>query len=325
MTPIVKQVRRFAELNTDAILQPDCLIFTTSDVDGLIGYKIHSKTAVALGDPLCAPHDKQRLAKAFKSYCENHNLHVVYAIVSKYFAQLAMHQFCKVQIQYGNHLILDPSIDLLKKTGRKAILLRGKFRQAAREGVGVNEYLGNDPELEKIVEKIGHEWLNNRKGPQVHLARLNLLGHREGKRWFIARQKGKIVGFLLLNEIQSRQGYLLNNVITAKDAAHGCSEMLIVSALQQLQKEGCQHISIGPVTTQELNGMVGLNLLSKLLVKGTFKIAKNIFHLDRQAVFWDKFQPQIEPSFILFSKVNYQTVKALLQAMHVSFLNRSSK
>ena len=60
---LVELVRKWAEVNTDGILEKTTQIFSVPHIDGIIGYRIELKNAVVYGDPVCAPIDKIALAK----------------------------------------------------------------------------------------------------------------------------------------------------------------------------------------------------------------------------------------------------------------------
>ncbi len=66
----------------------------------------------------------------------------------------------------------------------------------------------------------------------------------------------------------------------------------------------------------------GLGILSSWFLHKIFKAVKALFHLDGQRVFWEKISPQEEPSFVLFDKINYRTVKALMLSMNVKLSNK---
>jgi lysylphosphatidylglycerol synthetase-like protein (DUF2156 family) len=141
---------------------------------------------------------------------------------------------------------------------------------------------------------------------------------RLGKRWFYAQKDTQIVGILILSQLQSTNGWLLNNVLITKDAPNGISELLVISMLQILSKEDCQSVTAGPVPAFQLGEINGLNCFSAKLARGIYKIAKHIFHLSGREAFWKKFQPETLPSYLLFPDRNlsYTSIKSLLKALN---------
>jgi lysylphosphatidylglycerol synthetase-like protein (DUF2156 family) len=316
---VLALVRKWGDVNTDGLLEETCQTFFIPEIDGFIGYKIESGHAVVFGDPVCSPNDKIVLAKAFDKDCKTKNLGVVYSIVSQDFAEWASKNSSAIAIEFGNKFILDPHKNPTTKTGSKAVLVRKKVKQALKEGVEIKEYIGNDPLIEKQIEEVALNWVQKRRGPQIYLSRITLFNDRMGKRWFYAQQGGSIVGLLLLNELQAKNGWLLNNVMI-NGTARGISELLVVATLEALDKEGCRFVLAGPAPAKRLNKIEGVGGVKSTLVQLIFKMARYVFQLDGLATFWDKFQPQYESSFLLFPNKNlrFSSIKALMQALNAN-------
>lgn len=313
---VVALVRKWAEVNTDGILDKTTQIFSVPHIEGLIGYRVALRTAVVYGDPVCAPSEKIALAKEFESYCRSQRMKMIYIITSEEFARLATKEFSCSLIEFGKKFILDP----MKYGDSKTTLLRKKLRQSFNKGVTVHEYLGNDPQIERSIEQIATQWVESRKGLQIYLAKPSLFADRLGKRWFYAKQGEQIIGFALLNKIQSQGGWLLNNVMVCKDGPSGVSEHLVTSALESAGLEQCRSIIIGPVPAHELGEIIGIGQAIISLTKWTFKILKNVGRLNGHQVFWEKFQPEFKSSYLLFPKNQFRpsSVIALLRALNIT-------
>ncbi len=316
---LVNTVRKWGDVSTDGILDAKCQIFTDPHIDGLIGYRIEAGNAVVFGDPVCAAADKPRLAKAFQQFCRDQKIGVVYLIVSEEFANWAAQNMRSVLIDFAERFELNPQSNPVDHTGSNPGLVRKKVRHALKEGAFVQEYLGDDLAIEKAIESVAITWQKARLGPQVFLAQFTFFNDRVGKRWFYAKQGEKIVGMLILNQLQAQNGWFLNNVMITKDAPHGISELLVISTLQALAKEQCQSVIIGPVPRQQLGKISGLGRFSEIITRWVYKLAKNIFNLGGHEAFWGKFQPTIYPSYLLFPEKNlsFSSIKALLKALNV--------
>jgi lysylphosphatidylglycerol synthetase-like protein (DUF2156 family) len=212
--------------------------------------------------------------------------------------------------------MLDAKEDPLARTGSKAVLVRKKVKHALNAGVEVHEYLSEDPEVEKQIEVTGTSWLHARKGAQIYIAHLDFFHHREGKRWFYATHEGKVIGFLILNQLQASSGWLLNNLIVTPEAPSGTSELLITTTFKALGAEESTRILVGPVTTERLHKISGLGSFSTWLTRSLFRALKMVFRLQGQTVFWEKFQPTQEPCCLIFEKINLRTIRALMRAMN---------
>jgi lysylphosphatidylglycerol synthetase-like protein (DUF2156 family) len=315
---LVKQLRRWGDLNTDAILDCECKRFSTPNIDGFIGYRLESNCAVVFGDPICEQDNQLELAQAFKDYCKEQNWDIIYTIISQKFANKLKEKSKGIFIQFGNKLILDPFPNHLERTGPNGVLVRKKVKHAHKDGITVQEYLGQDPHLEEAIQQVGKNWLTSRHGAQIYISHLNFFNDREGKRWFYALKDDKIVGFLILNEIQENRGWLLNNLILSPEASSGVSELLITSALHALEAENCRYVAIGPVTAKEIVSIMGTGKITSSFLRLCFKTALKMFHLDGQRIFWDKFLTVNEPSYLMFEKICFRTIRALFRALNVS-------
>jgi lysylphosphatidylglycerol synthetase-like protein (DUF2156 family) len=313
---LVELVRKWAEVNTDGILDKTTQIFSVSHIEGVIGYRIELGNAVVYGDPVCSSMDKVALAKEFERFCRDRKMQVIYVIVSEEFANLAIEHLSFSLIEFGKKFILDP----LNYVDSKIPLLRKKVRQSSRKGIEIYEYAGDDLQIEQSMEQVATAWVQSRKGVQMYLAVPSLFADRLGKRWFYAKHEGRIIGFALLNKLQSHQGWLLNNVMVSKDAPSGVSEHLVISALQTLEKEQCRCVLIGPVPTKELGKVIGLGQIAILLAGWTFKALKKIGRLDGHEIFWEKFQPELRSSYLLFPKNRFRLsgIIALLRAFNIT-------
>lgn len=317
---LVEWVRRFGGSCSDAILDPLCSIFTLPGLDGLIGYRFESSSAIVYGDPLCAWEDIPRLVEAFEAFCYERKIrNIIYVIASEPFARWAIQNSCAALVEFGQEIILDPHDDPKAKTGVHASLVRRKVRHAQKEQVVVEEYIGDNSELERQLEDVGAAWLRGRKGLQIHISHVHLFDHRVGKRWFYARQGEHIIGVIVLNQLQSKQGWLINHLMPIPNAAHGTPELLLSTVLDTLASEGCHYVTFGAVPTSLLGEMMGLSSLYQHVARFSFKLMSRFFHLDGKMKFWEKFDPQSRPSYLLFSQssIGLRDVWALMRALNV--------
>lgn len=313
-------IRKWGDVNADGLLDESCQIFSIHGVEGFIGYKIESSNAVVFGDPVCAPEEKPLFAHAFQNYCESQKIGIVYAIVSQEFADWALKNLsAATSIEFGEKFILDPQNNPLDKSGPKAVLVRKKVKHAIKEGITVKEYLTQDPHIEQGINEVADEWLQKRHGPQIFLSHLNLFKDRVGKRYFYAEQRGKIIGLIVLNAMQAKNGWMLNNLMISLGSPNGLSELLVVTALQTVGTEGSQHVVVGPLVGYQLGKIVGMGEIKATMTRWLFKFLKVVFRLEGQRTFWTKFQHNIEGCYIIFPKNNlgFMSIKALLQALNV--------
>lgn len=317
---IVEIVRKYAGSMADAILDPSCQYFSTPNVEGIIGYRQELDSMVVFGDPVCASQDIPVLTKAFHEFCESKGKSVVYISASESFAKWAIQNVCHTMIEAGKECYINPQNDPRAQTGTHASLVRRKVKHAQKEDVVVLEYLKSDVMVQGAIEEVGKEWLHSRKGPQIYISHVHLFDNPKGKRWFYAKKNNEVVGVVLLNQLQSRNGWHLNHLMITPEAPHGTSELLVVSALDTVRNEGCHYVTFGTVPSKHLGKMEGMGKLSAWVTKFLFQCTRMIFHLDGHLSFWEKFHPEHLPVYILFSqsKVKIREMVGLMKAMNIS-------
>lgn len=315
---LIELIRKWGDVNTDGLLEESCQIFSIHGIEGFIGYKIESSNAIVLGEPVCAPEEKPVYAHAFQNYCESQKMGVIYTIVSQGFADWAVENLSAASIEFGEKFILNPQNNPLNNSGSKAVLVRKKVKHAVKAGITVHEYLNDEPNIEQGICEVANAWLHKRHGPQIFLAHMNLFKDRIGKRYFYAQKEGKIIGLLMLNAMQAKKGWLLNNLMIAQETPNGVSELLVVTAMQALAAEDCHYVIMGPFVGIQLGRITGIGEITATLTRWLFKFLKCVFHLDGQRTFWTKFQHDLEGWYIIFpkKKFGFSSIKALLQAFN---------
>lgn len=310
---VIDYIKRWGGSASDALFDPSCRLFSIPHLDGIIGYRKKSGCAVIMGDPACSLSDRPHLTQAFYNYCEARKMKILYVAASKEFKEWTLQNTCKASIEVGEVILLDPQADL--KKGGPGSLLRRTVRHAANKGVTVHEYLLKDPKLEQEMEELGKRWVKARKGIQTYLSHIDLFNERLGRRWFYAKQNERLIGVIMLNQIQN--GWLLNHSITFRDSPRGTSELLLTTAFEKLRQEGCRHFIAGIVPKKEPGEITGVGPIFKWFINKSFKFAMHFFRLEERRRYWNKFQPKTESSYVLFinSSLGCKEIYALMSSL----------
>lgn len=317
---IITCVRRWGGLASDAALDPNCRYFSLPEIEGLIAYREEFGCAIALGDPICPQPESLKLAKAFHDFHDAQNKRVIYLAVSQAFAKWAVHNICGIAIEFGEEVMIDPHQDPKAYTGTHACLVRRKVKHAIKDNVTTAEYREHNLNLEEAMKQVGQAWLQKRSGPQIHISRVCLFADRLGKRWFYASQGERVIGVLLMNELQAHQGWLINRLMVYPDAPHGTSELLVTSTLEALASEGCHFVTFGVVPKTSLGEIIGLGTYGTWISRCIYACAKKVFYIGGTKIFWEKFHPENAPSYLLFNKNTFgmRDLVGLARAMNAS-------
>jgi lysylphosphatidylglycerol synthetase-like protein (DUF2156 family) len=314
-------VRRWGGPVSGALFDPETKVFRVDGIDGAIAYRKGLGCAVAIGDPVCAPDDKARLADAFREMCHQRRWRVVYAVAGELFASSA-ERAGYAAIEFARELIVDPRVDAT--AGHAAQTLRGKVHRATHAGVVVAEHApdgAGDAELERDIERAVFEWRHGRRGLQIYLTPFAPFAGRACKRWFYARRAGRVVGLFQMLRLEAAGGYLLSQLIATPDAPPGTTELLGVTGLRALGAEGCAYATWGPAPLAELGRVTGLGSLSEKLARAVFRNAGRAFHLEARNAYRRKFPvARTSGSYLLFDppRIGPATAIETLRAFHAS-------
>jgi lysylphosphatidylglycerol synthetase-like protein (DUF2156 family) len=316
---LVELIRRWGTPASISLFDDCSHFFSKPEIEGIVGYRHEGNYAIVFGDPLCSPDHIPELTYAFHQFCKDNKLSVAYITASESFAMWAIKNVCRSLMEIGEELVVNPNSN--PKSGSKGRALRNKLNNALRANITIEEYLGGDSSLEKQLEEVGSSWLKARNGPQIYLAHVHLFSERIGKRWFYAKQEERVVGVLMLQQLEGQKRWLIQYLLTTPEAPLGTSELLIISALNKLKIEGSHSLSLGVVQRETLGEIIGLSSSSIWICRLLFKMACRLFRLDRRRRFWRKFRPQSEHSYLLFSqpKIGLKEVQNVMRALNVSF------
>lgn len=316
--PLIEEwVHRWGNSASEAVLEPRFQFFRTPNIDGVIGYRIESGFAIVFGNPICAEKDTCQLAQAFHKYCHEKSLEIIYIAVSEQFAALAKQNLCRITLEVGEEIILDPQSDIL--AGPKSSRLRNKISHAQGLGLSVHEYLTQDPQIELEIQKVGEDWLKARRGFQIRMGQLDFFENRTDKRWFYIKNKDRIMGAAMLSRLEAYDGWLLKFLTIIPEAPRGTSETLMVMMLDKLRSENCNYLTYGMVPVDHLGEMSGLSPFYTSMAHFVFKIAKWIFNLNGRKAYWEKFHPKKAPVFVLLSspRLSFKQIRAIIKSLRV--------
>lgn len=305
-------VKRLGNPESTTMLHSPCHVFQIPQVDGAIGYHQIGNCAVAVGDPICLPEDIAELTHAFHLHCQESNLKAVYLLTYRDFAHWAVNNGCRILIQVGSELSINP------QSFRKKQKLRWKVNKSIQNGVCVQEYKSGDPQLEDQIKKTVDTWLKQRQGPQIHLGNIKFFNCDAEKRIFYAQYKERIVGVIMLIPVNRFQGWVVSSYLAVWDAPVGTTEHLMCSIFDFLAHENCSFLCLGAVSGTELGEVIGLNPLSHKMAGLIFKVARWFFSLDAKSIYLNKYNPNLRSTFLLCkNRLTLAELLAIKQVLNV--------
>jgi lysylphosphatidylglycerol synthetase-like protein (DUF2156 family) len=321
LSPVVELVRRYGGVVSHAAMDPAHSTFRIPDIDGLISYLPVCRCAVVQGDPVCAPEHKAQLADAFAGYCAGKGWSILYVTATAGMQAYASERGY-VSMEVAELLMANPQND--PEAGAEGRHLRQHLNHARRSGVSVSEYSREpDAQFEAETQAMCESWLRGRHGLQMYLGRPRLFNDRAGRRWFIAEQAGKVIGFLSLLRVGCAECQnLINIVFSAPSAPLYTNELMVTTALQALRAEGVSSVCLGVGPLEKLGRIEGCGATAEWLSRKLYHLSSTkLMHQYDKTIFWEKFRvTQREPLYLLFqsSRIKLREIYALLRALHFS-------
>ena len=243
-TKLDSWVRRYGtSSNSYVLLEGPKSYFTSPGVDGFLAYQLSGGIALIAGDPVCAPHQARRLIHDFTSAMKRPvGAYQVSPLMLEAFREEG---FADVQI--GKEAIFD--LDRFTVSGGKMELVRAATNKARRDGVVVSEhqpFAKGAGEINDELREISADWLKGKGNHELGFV-LGSVGLEQpsAKRYFIARSKKRIEGFVVCEPIYGRSGYYLDVTRRRPDAVRGTMELLTTEILRLLREEGYHMASMG--------------------------------------------------------------------------------
>jgi hypothetical protein len=219
-------------------------LFESTRVDGGMPYAVEHGTALAWGDPLCAPADVRTLLCEFTEAMRARRLRVCMVPVQEDVAELAMAEGYAV-LKIGE----EPVFDLTtwsRPRGDRGKRLRWACNHARRSGVGVEECSAPDPAVEREISRVRSAWeASLGRRPVRSFMQAAPLALAEHKRIFLARQHGRVVAVLACTPVHGRDGWYLEDLVRVPGTVTGATELLIVGALERLAADGARFATLG--------------------------------------------------------------------------------
>ena len=316
-------LRRYAGPVSHAVLNPPYQRFYVPHIEGFLGYVLHGKTAVALGDPIATDANKPHFVEAVRRFTHQKGWRTIYAVTSERMGDY-IDTHGGALLQFAELLITNPQEKLYLKI--KGNRLKGKSNTARKGGVIVREYR---PDLESSRETfessaihVIQRWQSSRKGYQLFLEVPRLFEHRLGCRWFIAEREGDLVGILYLLKMGDFDcEYAIDLVFSSPDAPNFTNELMILSAMDVLGGEGVTRLSLAVGPSRSLGHIRGLGPLSTRLAHFFYDWTNRLVPQHGKQFFWEQFGIiDRKPLFLYFDRprIGPRAFWALLKTFNFS-------
>ena len=303
-------------------ISPGIRSWKSTEAEGAVAYNEFGKVWLVPGDPLTSSENLTKVTKGFLRAARANHRVVGFMPVTEQFAKESRSLGLRA-VRVGSA----PYFDLATwaPRGDRAKKARAGVNQARRAGLRVVEVTEVDEQLVRETACLCKSWMTTRRSPIKFswLFSIDLFHHKERKKYFTARDaNGKLEGFLAASPIPARDGWYLEDVLRAKDAPNGTTELLVVEVLELLRRDGAKLATLG-TAPMAMEGRVDpevrvSSFLSKLtrLIATCFSVFYNFGGVRR---FKTKFAPSWwESEYVLISReltAPMRVLRAFVQAI----------
>jgi pimeloyl-ACP methyl ester carboxylesterase len=254
-------------------ISPGIRSWTCTEAEGAVAYNEFGKVWLVPGDPLASSENLAKVTKGFLRAARAKGRVVGFMPATEQFAKESSRLGLRA-VRLGSA----PYFDLATwaPRGDRAKKARAGVNQARRAGLRVVEVAEVNERLVRETACLCKSWLTTRRSAIKFswLFSIDLFQHRERKKYFTARDpNGRLVGFLAASPIPARDGWYLEDVLRAKDAPNGTTDLLVVEVFELLRRDGAKLATLG-TAPMAMEGHVDPEVrVSSVLSKATRLIA----------------------------------------------------
>lgn len=258
-----------------------------------------NRYAVLPGGPLCAESQYYTVISRFLSWLKKETkLKPIWLLINK-----------DVEEVLGERLgwktlscVAEERVDTSKKSAESDPEVARKIRRAQELGVKITDLDPKKPVPEELKTRANarvKDWLNNRKGTQIHLSNIDLFRDEAHRRYHIAEDKeGHVVGIAVLAQLAPKHGWQAKYTLDFPGAPSGTIEYITTHALSEAANSGIKQVTFGGGATAHLTPGHHLSGARVRVLQGTYDAIIKQFNLVRKSEFREKMGAVGEPQWI---------------------------
>jgi lysylphosphatidylglycerol synthetase-like protein (DUF2156 family) len=264
------------------------------DGDAVIGYGDLGGAWVSAGEPVCDPARLPEVAQRFLQAGERAGKRVRFFHVSDDFARRSG---CRAT-HVGELPVWDPSDwDATVKATRS---LREQIKRPRPKGVSARlidgrEMADEGSAVRQQCDAVVHGWLADRGMSELKfMVRLHPYGFPEERRYVVAEQAGRVIGFAVAIPVYGRRGWFIEDLVREPTTPNGTVELLIDALMRSFAEDGCHYATLG---LAPLSGKV------RPLLVFTRNYTTRLYNFPGVRSFKEKLRPKLwEPVYLAYPR-----------------------
>lgn len=226
------------------IINPGIQHWFANAEDGMTGYVSTPKVSVVGGAPICSKERLEKVANEFELDAARDKKRVCYFGAEERLEKIYEKSPNYAKVLLGAQPVWDPHnwVEIIANHTS----LRAQLNRAKNKGVRVTEWLPekaqNNPSLIDTLSK----WLDSKGLPPLgFMVEPNTLSHLADRRIFVSEQNGKVIGFVLISPVATRNGWLFEQFVHNPDSPNGTVELMIDAAMRAMAEDDYEYATLG--------------------------------------------------------------------------------
>ncbi|GAC1565404.1 MAG: hypothetical protein NVS3B14_02990 [Ktedonobacteraceae bacterium] len=308
-------------------LEPGKSYFFTASGRSVVCYVLEGNVAVVAGDPVGPEEEMLPAIQQFMAFCQEQDWRVVFWQVRDVLVELYRTAGLHV-MKIGEDAVISTRTFTL--AGKAMANVRSSARRADKEGIRVVSWRGSVQDAGQLaqMEEISRNWLARKGSAEMgfSMGRFDAHGDDEQVYALAVDEANRVHAFVTFVPIYARNGWGLDLMRRAEQAAPGAMERLLACSIEQMGKEGADTVSLGLAPLSDVNCAdhtfleTSIDFLTQHF--GNPRKNRSLFNFKK------KFQPCWESRYLVYSstltlpKVGWALYRAhqrdvtLLKALH---------
>ncbi|KAG9031875.1 hypothetical protein FRB95_002148 [Tulasnella sp. JGI-2019a] len=315
LQPLEKLIANYGDATNTAWLDERYKVWRHEQTGAAVGYVPQDGFAIILGDPLCDKSQYGKVMQAFLRYIKKETkLNPLWLLVGECAEEILGGKLGWRTLTCVVEARVDPSMD----PGEQDRNVDRKIRHAQKEGIVITDIPPGTVVPDDIREECNQpmkEWLDNRKGKQVHLTELNPFVDPEHRLYFIARDKeNKIVALVAMAQLSPKNGYQAKYALDFPSAPNGTIELILAHALKAVNEAGAKSVTFGGTASDSLQAGHNLGGLRTKVLAYSYASISSALKLTQKSEFREKLGAQADPIYLCYPKngMGPRAVKAIM-------------
>jgi phosphatidylglycerol lysyltransferase len=274
--------------------------FFTASGKSVISYVLEGNVAVVAGDPIGPEEEMLPAIQQFMAYCQEQDWTVVFWQVRD--AQVDLYRAAKLHVlKIGEDAIVTPRTFTL--AGKAMANVRSSAKRAEKEGISVVFWHGQVRDIDQLaqMEHISRSWLSRKGGSEMGFSMGRFDPYCDDQQIYALAvdTNNRVHAFVTFVPVYGRNGWGLDLMRRADQAAPGTMERLLASSIEHLGREGADIVSLGLAPLSDVNcanhTFLGNSIDFLTQQFGNPGKNRSLFNFKK------KFQPRWESRYLIYS------------------------